>query len=89
MPLTLGMKNIKDYRKKTSIVNFRLTDIVPSTIPSYYRYSGSLTTPGCTEIVTWNVVDPAQSVLMSEDQLVEFQTMRDANGHEVSVSNVI
>ncbi len=64
-------------------MNFKLADIIPESISSYYRYSGSLTTPPCDEIVMWNVVDPEFSINLSEDQLLEFQTLRDKNDIEV------
>uniref|UniRef100_A0A8C6SPS1 Carbonic anhydrase IV c n=1 Tax=Neogobius melanostomus TaxID=47308 RepID=A0A8C6SPS1_9GOBI len=39
------------------MVNFRLSDIVPSAaeLHSYYRYVGSMTTPGCEQSVAWTV----------------------------------
>ena len=38
-------------------VNLKLEKILPesSTLNKYYRYSGSLTTPPCTEGIKWNV----------------------------------
>ena len=64
-------------------MNFKLADIIPESISNYYRYNGSLTTPPCNEIVMWNVVDPEFSINLSEDQLLEFQTLRDKNDIEV------
>ena len=64
-------------------MNFKLADIIPESISNYYRYNGSLTTPPCDEIVMWNVVDPEFSINLSEDQLLEFQTLRDKNDIEV------
>ena len=41
-----------------------LSEMIPG--PNYYRYSGSLTTPNCNEIVTWTVFsDP---ISMSSEQ---------------------
>lgn len=41
----------------TVIPNFRLSDIIPSAkeLHSYYRYVGSMTTPGCEQAVAWTV----------------------------------
>ncbi|MEH6633553.1 MAG: carbonic anhydrase family protein [Halopseudomonas aestusnigri] len=43
-----------------------LHDLLPED-NSYYRYQGSLTTPGCFEIVTWHILE--QPVTMSKRQI--------------------
>ena len=40
---------------------------------SYYRYTGSLTTPPCTEAVRWNVLK--QPMELSADQLAQFRVL--------------
>ena len=41
--------------------------MLPNSLEKFYRYSGSLTTPGCFESVTWTVFkDP---VTISQDQV--------------------
>uniref|UniRef100_A0A3B3U2G5 Carbonic anhydrase n=1 Tax=Poecilia latipinna TaxID=48699 RepID=A0A3B3U2G5_9TELE len=44
-------------RGSTVIPNFRLSYIIPaaSELHSYYRYVGSMTTPGCEQAVAWTV----------------------------------
>ncbi|XP_061817737.1 carbonic anhydrase IV c [Nerophis lumbriciformis] len=39
------------------IANFQLSDIIPSSkdLHAYYRYVGSMTTPGCEQAVAWTV----------------------------------
>ncbi|XP_062868224.1 carbonic anhydrase IV c, partial [Trichomycterus rosablanca] len=51
------------------IPEFRLTDMMTSieNLSSYYRYSGSLTTPSCDETVIWTVFQ--RSVPISHQQL--------------------
>ncbi|XP_053543771.1 carbonic anhydrase IV c isoform X2 [Ictalurus punctatus] len=59
------------YDGNTSIVpEFRMTDILPSLekLSSYYRYSGSLTTPGCNEAILWTIFQ--ESFTISQQQLV-------------------
>lgn len=53
------------HKGNSSIVpEFQLTDILPSLekLSSYYRYSGSLTTPGCDEAIIWTVFQESFSV---------------------------
>uniref|UniRef100_A0A3Q0SIE6 Carbonic anhydrase n=1 Tax=Amphilophus citrinellus TaxID=61819 RepID=A0A3Q0SIE6_AMPCI len=41
----------------TVIPNFRLSDLIPAAkdLQSYYRYVGSMTTPGCEQAVAWTI----------------------------------
>lgn len=45
-----------------------LMDFLPDELGNFYRYSGSLTTPGCLEIVTWTVFD--SSIAVSARQVI-------------------
>ena len=44
-----------------------LKELLPHTTSSFYRYFGSLTTPGCQEIVTWTIFHTP--VVISESQV--------------------
>uniref|UniRef100_A0A671N9D6 Carbonic anhydrase n=1 Tax=Sinocyclocheilus anshuiensis TaxID=1608454 RepID=A0A671N9D6_9TELE len=57
------------------IEDFRLTDIIPQANKlNYYRYSGSLTTPGCDQAVVWTVFQ--QSLPISKNQVERLFLLR-------------
>lgn len=44
-----------------------LNELLPSRITSFFRYSGSLTTPNCEQSVVWTVFD--NPIVVLEDQV--------------------
>ena len=44
-----------------------LEDMLPSNLDKFYRYSGSLTTPGCFESVLWTMFE--EPITMSYEQV--------------------
>ncbi|KAI9548249.1 hypothetical protein NQZ68_010468 [Dissostichus eleginoides] len=52
-----SLGRVKNNGSSTVIPNFRLSDIIPSDkdLFSYYRYVGSMTTPGCEQAVAWTL----------------------------------
>ncbi len=52
---------------------------------SHYRYPGSLTTPGCSEIVSWVVM--AESIAASQDQIDAFAAIYPMNARPVQPLN--
>uniref|UniRef100_A0A671N931 Carbonic anhydrase n=1 Tax=Sinocyclocheilus anshuiensis TaxID=1608454 RepID=A0A671N931_9TELE len=68
------------------IEDFRLTDIIPQANKlNYYRYSGSLTTPGCDQAVVWTVFQ--QSLPIMDKQLL-FGTEKPMTGIFRPVQNL-
>jgi len=56
--------------EKVAGVKINPTDLLPIDRRSFYRYPGSLTTPDCTEVVTWYVMKTP--IEMSEAQIAEY-----------------
>jgi len=77
-PIINSLKNIRKYSSEYKIENFQLESLIPTTLSNYFTYSGSLTTPNCDEVVTWLVADKPV-IGISENQLLEFQTLLDSN----------
>ena len=50
-----------------------LKELLPDNTSTFYRYFGSLTTPGCQEIVTWTVFDTP--IVVSENQVDEIDPL--------------
>ena len=61
-----------------------LDHLLPSDRDSFYRYQGSLTTPGCNEVVTWTVF--TETVGVSTRQMEEFRKL-ETSGHGYIVDN--
>uniref|UniRef100_A0A8C1QZJ0 protein-tyrosine-phosphatase n=1 Tax=Cyprinus carpio TaxID=7962 RepID=A0A8C1QZJ0_CYPCA len=59
--------------KETFLEPFVLRDLLPSSIGSYYRYIGSLTTPPCSKVVEWIVF--SRPVFLSYKQLEAFYSI--------------
>lgn len=61
---------------------------VASLLPNgstYYSYSGSLTTPPCSEGVSWNVL--AKPIQVSEEQIAAFEQLYQVNARPVQPTN--
>ncbi|TRY97489.1 hypothetical protein DNTS_008220 [Danionella cerebrum] len=59
--------------KETFLEPFVLRELLPSSIGSYYRYMGSLTTPPCSKVVEWIIF--SRPVFLSYKQLEAFYSI--------------
>lgn len=59
-----------------------LIDLLPHDLTHYFTYNGSLTTPPCSEVVTW--IDFKEPILLSEDQFAKFRALRNEESQSMS-----
>uniref|UniRef100_UPI00398F3755 receptor-type tyrosine-protein phosphatase gamma-like n=1 Tax=Pristiophorus japonicus TaxID=55135 RepID=UPI00398F3755 len=73
VPIIRGLKRVVHHEKETFLDPFVLGSLLPASLGSYYRYSGSLTTPPCSEIVEWIVF--SRPISISLEQLDAFYSI--------------
>ncbi|XP_054472265.1 receptor-type tyrosine-protein phosphatase gamma [Anoplopoma fimbria] len=72
-PIIQGLKGVVHHEKETNLRSFILRDMLPSSLDSYYRYTGSLTTPPCIKVVEWIIF--SRPVYLSHSQLEAFYSI--------------
>ncbi|XP_069127168.1 uncharacterized protein [Argopecten irradians] len=78
-PIVDNLDNIMHYTNETMVTPFNLMDLLPTNnLDRFYRYSGSLTTPGCFESVTWTVFE--DTVPISAAQMAKFRSLINSAG---------
>lgn len=81
-PIVDNLDQVIVYNTKSTLTTLRLSSLLPFSVEKYYRYSGSLTTPACDEVVEWFVIhEPILKI--SDEQVLDFQTIEDKNGYPV------
>jgi carbonic anhydrase len=85
-PFVSKLKDVFKYKSSTEIGGIDLNRIIPEKLSNYFRYSGSLTTPGCDEVVEWFVMDGPVFTL-SEEQLLDFQTLENSHGYPILMNS--
>jgi len=61
----------KDLNTKVIMQSASLASLLPTDTKNFYRYMGSLTTPGCNEIVVWTVFK--EPIGISASQMAKFR----------------
>uniref|UniRef100_A0A672MLE0 protein-tyrosine-phosphatase n=1 Tax=Sinocyclocheilus grahami TaxID=75366 RepID=A0A672MLE0_SINGR len=82
-PIIHGLRGVVHHEKETFLEPFVLRDLLPSSIGSYYRYIGSLTTPPCSKVVEWIVF--SRPVFLSYKQVSLCHTYEEQQDHVKSV----
>ncbi|MEL6908695.1 MAG: carbonic anhydrase family protein [Cyanobacteria bacterium J06555_3] len=77
--------NSDSRAERVSDLTINALQLLPENSRRYYRYQGSLTTPPCSEIVTWLVLK--QPVEISRSQIASFLTVVGNNARPVQALN--
>ena len=85
-PLVNKLTDVFKYKSSTESEDIDLNRIIPTKLSNYFRYSGSLTTPGCDEVVEWFVMD-GPVLTLSEEQLLDFQTLENSHGYPILMNS--
>lgn len=75
--------NITGAHKTVAFTNPpSLRNLIAHDTLHYYAYDGSLTTPPCSEVVTW--IDFKEPILLSHSQIEAFRALDDEEGHPLT-----
>ncbi|MCI4625148.1 MAG: carbonic anhydrase family protein [Candidatus Magnetoovum sp. WYHC-5] len=74
-----------DKEETVKGVNINAKQLIPTNTATYYNYSGSLTTPPCSENVNWNVLQTPIEV--SQEQVDKFVSLIGKNARPVQPIN--
>ncbi|GFU22066.1 carbonic anhydrase 14 [Nephila pilipes] len=85
-PIIDKLDDIRTEGSKVDMGDFTLESLLPDDLMPYYRYEGSLTTPPCSEIVTWTIFK--DFVPISEKQLQQFRNVKEEDEGEPAESLV-
>ncbi|XP_061658803.1 carbonic anhydrase 4a [Syngnathoides biaculeatus] len=79
-PIISALRSIKTTNANTSLPPTSLAQLIPPehNLTSFYRYKGSLTTPGCTEAVVWTLFE--NPIPLSFEQLRAFSELKFHDG---------
>ncbi|KAK7163912.1 hypothetical protein R3I94_002582 [Phoxinus phoxinus] len=77
---TTALRNVQNTNGNTTLRKISLNQLILSegNMTNYYRYDGSLTTPGCTEAVVWTVFE--NPIPLDREQLRAFSALKFHDG---------
>ncbi|XP_042613218.1 carbonic anhydrase 4-like [Cyprinus carpio] len=80
---TQGLRSIQNTNGNTTLSKISLNQLILSeaNMTNYYRYDGSLTTPGCTEAVVWTVFE--NPIPLDGEQLQAFSNLKFSDGKQM------
>jgi len=81
-PVVDKLTEVVNAKEKVDMAPMNLMDLMggdADDLDDFYRYSGSLTTPGCYESVTWTVFDKVLKV--SNSQMAKFRSLKDIDSN--------
>lgn len=79
------LENLPPHDERIEGVEFDASVLLPADQSSHYRYPGSLTTPGCAEVVRWMVM--AEPLQISAQQIAAFEASYKDNNRPVQPIN--
>ncbi|KAI1723410.1 eukaryotic-type carbonic anhydrase domain-containing protein [Ditylenchus destructor] len=74
MTLDSGLRKLIKGDQSTIVFNYAPWVTLPTNVENFYRYNGSLTTPPCSEVVTWTIL--AEPVSITQAQLDMLRQIR-------------
>eukprot|EP01095_Lingulamoeba_sp_RSL-Kostka_P007288 TRINITY_DN2304_c0_g1_i2.p1 TRINITY_DN2304_c0_g1~~TRINITY_DN2304_c0_g1_i2.p1 ORF type:complete len:247 (+),score=65.18 TRINITY_DN2304_c0_g1_i2:473-1213(+) len=69
-----NIENVEYKGDTTEIADLNLRNLLPENVDEYFLYSGSLTTPQCSEVVRFLIMH--EPLTISESQLEKIQTLK-------------
>ncbi|VDM96725.1 unnamed protein product [Thelazia callipaeda] len=78
-PESTVLHKITDPAQSQTIEGILLKDKLPKNTKTFWRYDGSLTTPPCSEVVTWTIF--TEPITITKFQLALLRSVHDRPGH--------
>ncbi|XP_047195600.1 carbonic anhydrase 4b [Hippoglossus stenolepis] len=82
-PIIRALKYIQQHKNSTTLreVSLDMFTLPQKNMTKYFRYEGSLTTPGCAEAVVWTVFE--DTIPLSRKQLAAFSQLQFSDGKQM------